>query len=102
MHNLEHIFGTLPKFLYRKEAPQTSVQAAHAVDSKTMEKLVYEVIRSHPDGCISDDVLAELRTLPYGSITGRYAALKRKKLIYVTDEKRIGRAGKPQLVMRAI
>jgi hypothetical protein len=37
--------------------------------------------------CISDDVLAELRTLPYGSITGRYAALKRKKLIYVTDEK---------------
>ena len=99
---MDTIFGTLPKWLTRREAPETSHEAGASVDTKTLEKIVYEVIRSHPDGCISDDVLAELRTLPYGSITGRYAALKRKKLIYVTDEKRNGRSGKPQLVMRAI
>jgi len=94
-------FGTLPKFLVRKEAPETSKEAAEKVDTQTLERIVYEVIRSHPEGCISDQVLAQLHNLPYGSVTARYAALKRKKLIYTTDEKRDGRAGKPQYVMRA-
>jgi len=94
-------FGTLPKFLVRKEAPETSKEAAEKVDTQTLERIVYEVIRSHPEGCISDQVLAQLHTLPYGSVTARYAALKRKKLIYTTDEKRDGKAGKPQYVMRA-
>ena len=100
MLNLE-LFGTLPKFLYRKDAPETSIQSAHAVDTKTLEKLVYEVIRSHPDGCISDDVLAELSGLPYGSITARYKALKTKKLIEVVGT-RVGRSGKPQGIMKAV
>jgi hypothetical protein len=95
-------FGTLPKFLVRKEAPETSKEAAEKVDTQTLERIVYEVIRSHPEGCISDQVLAQLHNLPYGSVTARYAALKRKKLIYTTDEKRDGRAGKPQYVMRAV
>jgi hypothetical protein len=94
-------FGTLPKFLVRKNDPSTSHEAAEKVDTQTLERIVYEVIRSHPDGCISDQVLAQLHNLPYGSVTARYAALKRKKLIYTTDEKRDGRAGKPQYVMRA-
>ena len=100
MLNLD-LFGTLPKFLYRKDAPETSVQSAHTVDTKTMEKLVYEVIRSHPDGCISDDVLAELSGLPYGTVTARYKALKTKKLIEVVGT-RIGRSGKPQGIMKAV
>ena len=95
-------FGTLPKFLVRKEAPETSKEAAEKVDTQTLEKIVYEVIRSHPEGCISDQVLAQLHNLPYGSVTARYAALKRKKLIYTTDEKRDGRAGKPQYVLSLI
>lgn len=98
---LTHLFGTLPKFLHRKEAVETSVQAAYAVDSKTLEKLVYEVIRSHPEGCISDEVLNELKGLPYGSITARYKALKTKKLIEVVGTK-IGLSGKAQGIMRAI
>ena len=100
MLNLE-LFGTLPKFLYRKEAPQTSFQAAHSVDTKTLEKLVYEVIRTHPEGCISDEILEELKGLPYGSITGRYKALKTKKLIEVVGT-RVGRSGKPQGIMKAV
>ena len=95
------LFGTLPKFLHRKDAPETSIQSAHAVDTKTLEKLVYEVIRTHPDGCISDDVLAELPGLPYGSITARYKALKTKKLIEVVGT-RVGRSGKAQGIMKAI
>ena len=99
---LEHMFGTLPKFLMRRDAVETSKESAVRVDSQTLEKLVYEVIRSHPEGCISDQVLAQLHNLPYGSVTARYAALKRKKLIYTTDEKRNGKAGRPQYVMKAV
>ena len=98
---LTHLFGTLPKFLHRREAVETSVQAAYAVDTKTLEKLVYEVIRSHPEGCISDEVLGELKGLPYGSITARYKALKTKMLIEVVGT-RMGRSGKPQGVMKAV
>ena len=94
-------FGTLPKFLVRKNDPSTSHEAAKKVDTQTLERIVYDVIRSHPKGCISDQVLAQLHNLPYGSVTARYAALKRKKLIYTTDEKREGKSGKPQYVMRA-
>jgi hypothetical protein len=98
---LTHLFGTLPKFLHRREGPETSVIGAHSVDSKTLEKLVYEVIRSHPEGCISDEVLGELKGLPYGSITARYKALKTKMLIKVVGT-RTGRSGKPQGIMKAI
>jgi hypothetical protein len=98
----EQVFGTIPKFLIRKNAPETSVVAGNTVDTKTLEEIVYEVIRSHPEGCISDEVLAELNHMPYGSVTGRYAALKRKGLIETTEEKRLGRAGKPQFVMKAV
>ena len=95
-------FGTLPKFLVRKNDPSTSHEAAKKVDTQTLEKIVYEVIKSFPNGCISDEVLAKLHTMPYGSVTARYAALKRKKLIYTTDEKRNGKAGRPQYVMKAV
>jgi replication initiation and membrane attachment protein DnaB len=47
---MDAIFGTLPKWLTRKEAPETSHEAGASVDTKTLEKIVYEVIRSHPDG----------------------------------------------------
>jgi len=97
-----NIFGTIPKFLIRREAPETSVVAGTTVDTKTLEEIVYEVIRSHPEGCISDEVLAELHNMPYGSVTGRYAALKRKGLVVTTDKKKLGKAGKPQYVMRAV
>ena len=98
---LTHLFGTLPKFLHRKDASETSVQAAYAVDSQTLEKLVYEVIRTHPNGCISDDVIAELKNFSYPSITARYKALMTKQLVLDTGEKRPGKSGKLQRVMKA-
>jgi hypothetical protein len=95
-------FGTIPKFLVRKDAIDTSKEASVSVDTKTIEKLVWEVIRSHPDGCISDEVLAELNHLPYSSVTARYQGLLRKKLIIDTGDRRNGRSGKPQRVMKAV
>jgi len=95
-------FGTIPRFLVRRDAPDTSKEASVSVDTQTLEKLVWEVIRSHPDGCISDEVLAELNHLPYSSVTARYQGLLRKKLIIDTGDRRNGRSGKPQRVMKAV
>ena len=98
--SMERFFGTEPFKLVRKEDPTTSHQAAQAVDTTKLESLVYEAIKSHPDGCISDEILAMYPNYPYSSITARYRALLDKDLIEVTGVKR-GKFGKNQRVMKA-
>ncbi len=93
-------FGTEAFKLVRKEDPTTSHQAAQAVDSTKLEQMVYEAIKSHPEGCISDDILAMYPQYPYSSITARYRALLDKGFIEVTGVKR-GRFGRNQRIMRA-
>ncbi len=95
------IFGTPAHKLVRTEDPVTSHVAANSIDSATREIMVYEAIASFgDDGCISDDILDLFPFFPYSSITARYSALKRKRLIEVIGS-RVGRSGKPQGVMRA-
>ena len=93
-------FGSPAFKLVRKEDPTTSHQAAQAVDSTKLEQMVYEAIKSHPEGCISDDILGMFPNYPYSSITARYRALLDKGFIEVTGVKR-GRFGRNQRVMRA-
>ena len=93
-------FGSPAFKLVRKEDPTTSHQAAQAVDSTKLEQMVYEAIKSHPEGCISDDILGMFPNYPYSSITARYRALLDKGFIEVTGIKR-GRFGRNQRVMRA-
>jgi hypothetical protein len=98
--SMERFFGTEPFKLVRKEDPTTSHQAAQAVDSTKLEQMVYEAIKSHPDGCISDEILEMYPNYPYSSITARYRALLDKDLIEVTGVKR-GKFGRNQRVMKA-
>jgi hypothetical protein len=98
--SMERFFGTEPFKLVRKEDPTTSHQAAQAVDSTKLEQMVYEAIKSHPEGCISDEILQMYPNYPYSSITARYRALLDKDLIEVTGVKR-GRFGRNQRVMKA-
>jgi hypothetical protein len=98
--SMERFFGTEPFKLVRKEDPTTSHQAAQAVDSTKLEQMVYEAIKSHPEGCISDEILAMYPNYPYSSITARYRALLDKDLIEVTGVKR-GKFGRNQRVMKA-
>ena len=99
----QHIFGTFWKYLCRKDSSDTSVEAAKAVDSKGLERDVYNIIACFgADGCIQDDVLSEMSWLPYSSVTARFSALKRKGLVQLTGEKRVGRSGKKQAVMVAV
>ena len=99
--SMERFFGTPAFKLARREDPTTSHQAAQAVDSTKLEQMVYEAIKSHPEGCISDEILAMYPQYPYSSITARYRALLDKGFIEVTGVKR-GRFGRNQRVMRAI
>jgi hypothetical protein len=99
--SMERFFGTPAFKLARREDPTTSHQAAQAVDTTKLESLVYEAIKSHPDGCISDEILEMYPNYPYSSITARYRALLDKDLIEVTGVKR-GKFGRNQRVMKAI
>jgi len=98
--SMERFFGTEAFKLVRKEDPTTSHQAAQAVDTTKLESLVYEAIKSHPEGCISDEILEMYPNYPYSSITARYRALLDKDLIEVTGVKR-GKFGRNQRIMRA-
>ena len=97
---VERFFGSPAFKLVRKEDPATSHQAAQLVNSTKLEQMVYEAIKSFPDGCISDEILAMYPQYPYSSITARYRALLDKDLIEVSGVKR-GRFGRNQRIMKA-
>jgi len=98
--SMERFFGTPAFKLARREDPTTSHQAAQAVDTTKLETLVYEAIKSHPEGCISDEILEMYPNYPYSSITARYRALLDKGFIEVSGVKR-GKFGRNQRVMKA-
>ena len=96
------VLGTLWNKLVRRDSPDTSHEAAKAVDSAKLEALVYEAIRSFGErGCISDEVRALFPRLPYSSVTARYKALIDKGFIEETGERRKGLSGRAQRVLRA-
>ena len=99
--SMERFFGTPAFKLARREDPVTSHQAAQGVDSTKLEQLVYEAIKSFPDGCISDEILEMYPNYPYSSITARYRALLDKGFIEVSGVKR-GKFGRNQRIMKAI
>jgi len=93
--------GESNEFRLRKDNPQTSVEAAQAVDSTKLEQIVYEAIKGFPEGCISDEILEMYPHYPYSSITARYRALLDKGFIEVTGVRR-GKFGRNQRVMKAV
>ena len=99
--SMERFFGTPAFKLARRKDPVTSHQAAQAVDTTKLETMVYEAIKSHPDGCISDEILEMYPNYPYSSITARYKSLLDKGFIEVTGVKR-GKFGRNQRIMKAV
>lgn len=79
------IFGTPPEHLHRRDSIDTSVEAAHTVDSATWERTMYAFIEARgPRGATPKDALDAYPDQPYSTITARFAALKRKGLIVDT------------------
>jgi hypothetical protein len=95
-------FSVSPYRLIRKGAPDTSIEAVLSADLRSTQERVYDAIKSFgKDGCISDQVLDYLKPMPYGSITSHYGLLIEKGYIELTGEKRPGKSGRRQRVMRA-
>ena len=98
--SIERFFGTPAFKLARREDPVTSHQAAQVVDTTKLEQMVYEAIKSHPEGCISDEILEMYPNYPYSSITARYKSLLDKGFIEVTGVRR-GKFGRNQRIMKS-
>jgi hypothetical protein len=95
-------FGTDPRKLHRRESIDTSIEAAHAVDTTKLEELVLRAVYSAGIiGAIQDDALRAFPAYPYSSITARFASLLEKKLIEDTGTRRAGRSGRKQRVVIA-
>ena len=90
--------------LYRKDGPDTSREAAEALSNVTrMERQVLDVISEYDQvGCISDQVVNHFGAERYATVTARYKSLLEKGLIEDTGERRLGRSGRKQRVMRAL
>jgi len=96
-------YGTEAHKLARTDGPDTSREAAHTVDTTALERMVHRAIARHGrSGCIADDVLDQFPGHAYSSITARFSALERKALISCGPDKRKGRSGRGQRIMRSI
>ena len=90
------------QFFCRNTDPDTSHEAAAQIPATELESIVLDVIKTFPDGCISDDVVYFLPTSGVQTITPRYAALLRKGHIVDTGERRRAASGRSQRVMKAV
>jgi predicted transcriptional regulator len=95
---------TDPRTLARTNGPDTSKEAAASIDTSYLEQVVLGAVMTQPDGAIQDDVLRLLapRNYAYSSVTARFRALLDKGLIKETGEKRKGRSGRNQRVLKAV
>ena len=90
------------RFLRRNTDPDTSHEAAEKLNLTQLEDTVLSAIQQFPNGCISDDVLKTLPAWGVETVSPRYAALLRKGHIVDTGERRKGKSGRSQRVMKAI
>ncbi len=69
--------------LYRKDAPQTSIDAAYSVDVSAREQLVLDSIKDAGDRGITYKELCRLHpNVPATTLSARPKALEEKGLIY--------------------
>jgi hypothetical protein len=93
---------TRTEMLHRHHATDTSIEAAESIDVSKLEQMVLEDIElSGVWGMTQDDLIAMHPRHSYSSITARPAALKRKGLIYDSGERRLGKSGRRQAVLKA-
>jgi hypothetical protein len=92
----------LYRALFRKTDPETSKQAAESVPVERLERMVYEAIKSLPDGAIADDLEKILPGVKLNSITPRIAPLIKKGYIYDTGERRRASSGRSQRVLKVV
>lgn len=81
------LFGTERHKIHRTDAPDTSVAAAHAVDTKGDELRVFNHIMAAPGGLTSKELVG-LMGKPINTFSGRLSALLEKNLIKDSGRRR--------------
>ena len=93
-------FDSVP--LYRNNAPDTSVIAANSLNTQELKEMVFDAIKGAGwNGITADELLQMFPNFSYSSITARPASLKREGRVIDTGQRRAGRSGRLQAVLRA-
>lgn len=91
------------KELFRRNASDTSIEAAKSIEVTKLEALVLQAIKdSGKTGITQDELLQRFSHYSYSSITARPSALKRKGLVVDSGERRPARSGRNQAVLVAV
>ena len=88
--------------LFRRNASDTSIEAALSIEVNRLERMVLNAIReSGSNGMTQQELLAKFNKYSYSSITARPSALKRKGLIVDSGNRRLSGSGRKQMVLIA-
>jgi hypothetical protein len=89
--------------LFRRNASDTSIEAAESIDVNKLEGMVLNAIRAAgANGMTQTELLAKFPGYSYSSITARPSALKRKGLIEDSGLRRPTANGRNQIVLVAV
>lgn len=89
--------------LFRRNASDTSIEAAESIDVGKLEGMVLNAIRSAgTNGMTQTELLSKFPGYSYSSITARPSALKRKGLITDSGLRRPSATGRNQMVLVAV
>jgi hypothetical protein len=88
--------------LFRRNASDTSIEAALSIEVGRLERMVLNAIReAGRNGMTQQELLAKFNKYSYTSITARPSALKRKGLIVDSGNRRLSGSGRKQMVLIA-
>jgi hypothetical protein len=88
--------------LFRRNASDTSIEAALSIEVGRLERMVLNAIReAGRNGMTQQELLAKFNKYSYSSITARPSALKRKGLIADSGNRRLSGSGRKQMVLIA-
>lgn len=82
-------YGTSPEKIHRTDAPDTSIAAAYAVDTRTDEERVHNFIKRAPNGLTVKD-LEHLMGKSKNTFSGRITRLLKGGLVKDSGERRDG------------
>jgi hypothetical protein len=88
-----------PWGLARHTDPQTSHEAAHAIDASRLELIILEEIKKAANGLTAEELGDRLPGIALNSITPRIAQMTRKGFIWAAGVRR-ARSGRNQRVLR--
>lgn len=95
----KHKYGEDPHKLHRRDAVDTSVEAAHGIPTARWERKVHDAIKAAGDhGCTQDELLAMFPDQSYSTISARLPGLRYRGLIHRNGQKRKGKSGRLQAV----